>query len=191
MPKKRVGVVIGRFQTDELTEGHIALIKHVQKCNDDVCVLVGVAPKIDIRNLLPFECVASAIRDEFPGLFHVHPLRDIPGKDYEWSRQLDRFLELLFPFHEITLYGGRDSFKKHYRGIHIPVTEFTEFDLGTNATARRMEIINGRPEETAAFRRGVIYALGNFHVQTRLSVHDRQLQSYPLEATPPEHDNHL
>lgn len=187
---KTIGVVIGRFQVPELHDGHLALLDHVIKTSDDICVLVGVCRNTSAKNLLPFDCVEQTIRTSYPAIFHVHPLLDIPGEDLQWSMQIDRFLELLFPCAEIKLYGGRDSFKTHYHGRHRPVIEYAHFDSGTNGTRIRSEIINGKPEDSPAFRRGIIYGVGRY-VQSQLPAASGQLQSVPLEATTPQNDLHL
>lgn len=187
---KRIGVVIGRFQVPELTDGHLALLDHVLKGSDDVCVLVGVSPTVSVKNLLPFDCVEQVIRTSYPEIFHVHPLEDIPGQDLQWSMQIDRFLSLLFPRCEISLYGGRDSFKDHYVGRHRPVVEFQDFDTRVNATKLRSEIIHGKPEDSAAFRRGIIFGVGRY-VHSQLPATDGLVQGVPLEATTTQNDLNL
>lgn len=187
---KKIGVVIGRFQVPELTDGHIALLDHVIANSDDVCILVGVSPTVSVKNLLPFDCVEQTIRTSNPEIFHVHPLEDIPGEDLQWSMQIDRFLSLLFPRCEISLYGGRDSFKDHYVGRHRPVVEFNEFDTGTSGTRVRSEIIRGKPEDSAAFRRGIIFGVGRY-VHSQLPATDGLVQSVPLEAATTKNDLNL
>lgn len=185
MHKQTIGVVIGRFQVDDLTDGHVALIDHVKNNSDDVCILVGVAPERTARNPLPYVCVAQNIRNNYPGFFHIHPLPDVPGNDLQWSHYVDMFLKYLFPDAEIKLYGGRNSFADRYHGRHRPVVEFIDFDTSVTATAARSEIVNNKPEDNPAFRRGVIYAVGNY-VSSKLPVSDGQLQSLPQEATAPK-----
>lgn len=189
MRQKRIGVVIGKFQVPELHEQHIALIQHVMNVSDDTCVLVGTDPN-NPEYLLPFECVEQSIRTDFVELFHVHPLVDVPNNDLNWSMQLDRFLQLLFPFAEITLYCGRDGFRTRYHGKHRPVTVWSGNDPKVSATRIRESIISSAPVDSPIFRAGIIYGKGNY-VQSQLSATDRFLQSKSLEATAPQNDLHL
>lgn len=190
MKTRTVGVIVGRFQVDELTPGHVALIDHVRRCNDEVCVLVGTAAKPDSKNPLPYRCVEQMIRTTYPDIYFVHPLLDTPGEDLQWSLQLDRFLQLLFPQSDIKLYGGRDSFKQHYHGRYKPVVEFTGFDQSVSGTRIRHEIVNGDTVDSPAFRAGIIYARGN-DVSSQHAASDRQLQGVPLEASQAGNNLHL
>lgn len=164
---KTVGVVIGRFQLAHLHRGHIAFIKHVAQTNDACCVLVGCAPQPDAKNLLPYPVIAQMIRNVFKSLhdaakLHVFPLQDIPGEDLQWSMQIDRFLELAFPYHKIKLYSGRDSYKESYHGKFQPVESWYGYDGNVNGTMLRSNIMTGDPTDSYDFRAGIIYGLGNY-----------------------------
>lgn len=163
---KTVGVVIGRFQLPQLHEGHLALIVHVMKQTDVACVLVGVGAT-NLKNMLPYPAVSQMIRREFPatyakGELQIHPLLDIPGEDLQWSLSIDRFLQALYPQHDIQLWTGRDSFKPHYHGKYRPVLDWYGFNGEINGTIARDAIINGDPIDSPVFRAGIIYGLGNY-----------------------------
>lgn len=187
---RTIGVVIGRFQVDELTDGHLALIEHVKRNSNDVCILHGTSKERNLKNPLPWECVSQMLRTTFPDIFYIHPLLDVPGDNRKWSDTVDQFLDLLFPDCEIKLYGGRDCFKKDYVGKHQPVVEFPDFDKSETGTRVRSRIISSHPEDHPAFRRGIIYARGN-DVQAQSTTGNGQLQSIPLEASPTGYDPHL
>lgn len=166
---RSVGVVIGRFQVPSLHGGHKAIINHVLEKEGEACVLVGVAGRIDggLKNLLPFPAIQQMIRSEWPlphntGRLHIHPLPDIPGQDLQWSLQIDRFLDLLFPYHEVTLYSGRDSFKPSYSGKYRPVVDWYGYDGNVNGSKLRDDIVRGDPVDSPVFRAGIIYGLGNY-----------------------------
>lgn len=165
MPK--VGVLIGRFQLPTLHEGHVALINHVLWNNDEACVLVGITPKPDLKNLLPYAAVEQMIRSRYQCEFsarnlHIHPLQDIPGEDLQWSLSIDRLLDALFPGYEIKLWSGRDSFKPYYHGKFRPVQDWYGFNGEINGTTERNKIIDAAPNNHQLFRAGIIYGLGNY-----------------------------
>lgn len=147
---RSVGVLIGRFQTPALHDGHKALLRYVLGVRDEVCILVGVAPEQGLKNPLPYPAVEQMIRGEFQDDFtdrrlHIHPLRDVPGEDLQWSHQIDTFLQLLFPDQPLTLYSGRDSYKSSYHGRFRPVVDWYGYDGNVNASKVREEIVTGVP----------------------------------------------
>jgi hypothetical protein len=164
---KTVGVVIGRFQLPRLHAGHQALINHVLSQSDVTCILVGVAQKITLKNLLPYPAIESMIRGDYSasygaGKLRIHPLLDVDGNDLQWSAEIDRFLSLLFPGDNITLWSGRDSFKPSYLGKYRPVKDWYGFDGNTNGSEVRNKIIEGNAYDNEAFRAGIIYGVGNY-----------------------------
>lgn len=166
MPKT-VGVLIGRFQLPQLHDGHTAIINHVLKNCDETCILVGVTPKPDLKNLLPYPAVRQMIRGTYAasyaaGKLHIHPLLDIDGNDLQWSYCIDRLLTLLFPGYVVHLYSGRDSFKPHYHGKYQPVIDWYGFNGEINGTKERNRIIESNPADCASFRAGIVYGLGNY-----------------------------
>ena len=46
---RRTGVIIGRFQTDELTDGHKKLINYVSENNDDMIIFIGSTEAVGTR----------------------------------------------------------------------------------------------------------------------------------------------
>ena len=167
---KQVGIVIGRFQVPVLHAGHLALLRHVIANSDETCVLVGVTPKQDLKNPLPYPAVECMIRGTFhkeqaQGRLQIHPLPDIPGNDLQWSHAIDQLLGALYPYEQIKLWSGRDSFKPYYHGKHRPVRDWYGFNGEVNGTKERDEIIQGAPSDSLLFRQGIIYGVGQLLTQ--------------------------
>jgi nicotinamide mononucleotide adenylyltransferase len=168
---KEIAVVIGRFQLPELHGGHRAIIEYALRVGKEACVLVGVSPVATLKNLLPYSAVEQMIRAEYQGyyndrLLHIHPLQDCPNEDLQWSMNIDRFLEQLFPNCNIVMVSGRDSFKPYYHGKHRPVKDYFGFNGDINGTTERENIMTSDPIESVEFRKGIIYGLGNHLLNT-------------------------
>lgn len=152
-----IGVVVGRFQTPMLHEGHKELLSKVASNHKRVVVFLGVSQnKRSRRNPLDFEARKIMILQTFPE-FTVLPLSDMQD-DQVWSHQLDAKIREAFPFASVRLYGGRDSFIAHYLGS-LPTTEI-ESTIYHSATLLRDDAghdVKASPE----WRAGVIYGAYN------------------------------
>ena len=111
-----LGVVVGRFQTPYLHEGHRELIEHARNRCDNLLVLIGVSDAVGTdREPMDFETRK--------GLFLTNdivlPLKDMPS-DIDWSNQIDSIIESL-GFEKAIIFGGRDnSISGYYSGkYHI------------------------------------------------------------------------
>jgi ADP-ribose pyrophosphatase YjhB (NUDIX family)/nicotinamide mononucleotide adenylyltransferase len=177
MPKRTLGVVIGRFQIDQLHDGHLRLIDHVIALNDAVLVLVGDRNSPPTaENPLSFAIRKEMIEEEF-GEVQVMAMMDHPSNKI-WSYKLDGLLTTVKnggQYDSVTLYCGRDGFAPHYQGSY-PV-EVQSFGIdGESATARRKYIAEEyRPlddfdENSITFRRGIIYAMQHLPHRTYLTV---------------------
>ncbi len=149
------GVLIGRFQVDRLTKAHKRLIGTVLSKHKKVILLLGVAPLPNSwRDPLDYQTRHDMIVEEFPDIL-VLPVSDIPD-DKLWSQAVDRAIEPGLSYHHTAaLYGGRDSFIKHYTGRHETI-ELEQVSHHSGTEHRRL--IAARPERSRAFRAGVIYA---------------------------------
>lgn len=155
--RSEIGVVVGRFQVDELTEGHIELLLGVHAHHDRVIVLLGSSPVLgDKRNPLDFPTRAAMIREGLPQAT-VLPLHDLPS-DEAWSESVDAMVRGVYPLGGVTVYGGRDSFIPHYSGAFDCMEVPTSGDASGTATRRK---IGHSTLTTAAERRGAIYATMN------------------------------
>ena len=154
-----VGVIIGRFQVDDLTEGHIFLISEALKNHRRVIVMLGMDPMLGTKsNPLDYPTRERMLRARFPDVT-VLPLPDI-GDDDVWSRQVDDLIRLVVPeVSHAVLYGGRDSFVPHYHGKFKAI----EVDAGIsyqNASQKRSDI--GKVIlNSVDFRKGIIHATQN------------------------------
>jgi bifunctional NMN adenylyltransferase/nudix hydrolase len=151
--RRRVGVIVGRFQVAQLHEGHRDLIEFVQSQCDEMMIVLGEARAYPTeRNPLPFEARAAMIRSCCPNEVRVEKLYDHPS-DHEWSRNLDNLIEGLYPGSIATLYGSRDSFAGHYSG-NLPYVRF-ESKHNCDGTTRRRDLAR-KPSYTSEFLEGMI-----------------------------------
>lgn len=159
-PEGRVGVIIGRFQTPRLHDGHKTLIQEVEKRHcGQVVILLGVAPTRNRKNPLDFEMRRRMILGAFPYIT-VLPLPDVRD-DSVWTARADSILDATYPLMTKVIYGSRDSALACYQknGGRWPVVEM-EGAAELNATKLREEA-SRRPIAEEAFRAGVIYAVYN------------------------------
>ena len=162
-----IGVVIGRFQIDNLHGGHDALLKAVAERSDVLCVMLGVTVnKVSRRNPLDFTTRKALIEGwhKNSGLkctLVVLPIADQPS-DLIWSKNVDLMLSQTFPGSKTILYGGRDSFLPHYKGRlkTEDLSKLLPVEQEISATQKRVEA-SSTPSDTDQFRKGVIYAAYN------------------------------
>src|SRR5215831_16168394 len=154
---KTTGVIIARFQTPYLHEGHKHLLHEIRVKHNRIIVVLGVSPvKGSRRNPFDFYTREKMLKQYAPELV-VLPISDHPS-DAAWSRQLDNLLTSAFPHETFILYGGRDSFIPFYSGrmqVHA-LPGLPEF----SATAIRNES-SDKALDTTDFRMGVNYACQN------------------------------
>ena len=150
---KPTGVIIARFQTPSLHEGHLELIRQVKQRHNRVLIILGVSPvKGSRRNPLDYYTRERMIKQQFPEII-VLPLSD-QKSDQVWSKKLDELLHNNFPHETFLLYGSRNSFTGSYSGRYA--TEALPAVKDYNASALR-EAISDKVFDTEEFRAGVIY----------------------------------
>jgi len=159
MTKNTMGVIIGRFQCDQLTEGHKHVMNRIFDLHRKVTIFVGVAPMVSKKNPMDFETRKFMLQEEYPSAI-ILPLSD-HRDDHEWSKELDRQIALVHKFGPAKIYGGRDCCLIHYSGKHeIEAFTVDKKMADINATQIRNEI--GKTAlDSIDFRRGVIYAREN------------------------------
>ncbi len=153
--KTDVGVIVGRFQVNELHEAHVDLINSVVNKHDRVLLFLGNSIiRNTTSNPLDFRARRAMISDKFPNV-EIHYINDHPS-DGTWSKNLDKLIaEQLLPMQTVTLYGSRDSFLKVYNGkYNVCELEATTFISGTEV---RRRVCNNYPP-TADYRAGMIAA---------------------------------
>ena len=161
------GVIVGRFQADEITDGHRDLIKSVMDKHVMTILVLGIAiARSSKENPLDFETRRMYFAELFPEL-RIVPLEN-QRTDSLWSKKLNEVINKnLHPGGKAVLYGSRDSFISHYEGSR----ETRELLPTSNASATRSRRLTSfKPENSASFRRGVIYATQNQYDTTYSAV---------------------
>ena len=169
MDLMKIGVIVGRFQVSELTNGHKELINYALNHYDKVIIFIGTTPndKVDVKNPLNYSMRKNMIWSAFNNIFKIFPLQDknnfpiwVQNLDMTLSFYLDKIIGNV-P-NEITMVGSRDSFIEGYvknGGIFK-----TEFYYSTN------DSINGTDSRendakneinSVDFRKGIIYNMLN------------------------------
>jgi bifunctional NMN adenylyltransferase/nudix hydrolase len=146
--------MVGRWQVDDLTEGHRVLIDEVMATHGKVIIFVGVAPTLGSRtDPLDYPTRAAMVLQHYPTAI-VLPIADHPSNDV-WSQTLDSLIRTIAPIGEVTLYGGRDSFVQHYTGgFQCTVLADMNYSSGTEV---RQEV-GRKVRHSADFRAGAIYS---------------------------------
>ncbi|MEO1049849.1 MAG: NUDIX domain-containing protein [Bacteroidota bacterium] len=154
---KITGVIIARFQTPYLHEGHTELIEQVNTKHNKVIIILGVAPLLGSRRSpYDFHTREKMIKKAFPEVV-VLPLADHPSDD-SWSYNLDQLLAGNFPNEAFHLYGSRDSFISYYSGKFetVELPQKGQF----NASTIREELAD-KVKDSEDFRAGILYAYYN------------------------------
>jgi len=175
----KLGVIVGRFQTSKLTEGHKKLIETVSKSCDAVLICVGVSTVRNTRNEpLPFFIRKYMIEKHYhlryiDTLFtknprpmpRVIPINDLGNVD-AWNKQLDKIIDdhiemVKQNFKSVIIYGSRDSVVSYYNGKYktklIPeIPNVSAAQLRDSISMIEHHRVDGA--ETEEFRMGMIYA---------------------------------
>lgn len=161
-----IGVLVGRFQTDEIHEGHVKLLNYVQQKHPNMIILLGIIDS-PANRLYPlnYQVRELMIRQYCPSAT-ILPVFD-RADDEVWSKQVDDLIGTVFQGQETILYGGRDSFIPHYKGRFK--TQEIYFGDDDSGTANRKQIAQ-KPRSTADFRAGIIYAMENLMPRIYLTV---------------------
>lgn len=154
-----VGVIVARFQVDELHEAHRALIQSVIDQHRKVLLFLGLSPVKGTKyNPLDYEARRQMVNEVFPSL-NVGYIKNMPS-DENWSRRLDELIEdQLTPTQTAVLYGSRDSFLPQYSGRY-PTREL-EQDSWVSGTERRRLLASSSAGNSVEWRRGAIWATTN------------------------------
>jgi bifunctional NMN adenylyltransferase/nudix hydrolase len=166
---QKFGVVVGRFQIDQLSDGHIALIDYVSNIHGvhNVVIVVG-CPRTPTNptNPLDFTARAAMLHEAYPEA-SVIPLSD-HRENTDWSKNLDSLIDSIAGLQGAKLYSGRDGFIPHYSGKFE--TELLDLNIECSATERRDEIKKHPNLFSVEFRRGAIWAHQNRAHQTYETV---------------------
>lgn len=155
--KKRIGVVIGRFQTPYLHDGHIELLNYVKRHNDIIVVMVGcTVSKQTTNNPLDYGTRELMITEKYPEAI-MRPIWDSKS-DKSWSRNVDFLVTQIcktYDTTEVVIYGGRDSFIPHYSGEYR--TEEIKVGLHAASATHLRKAVSKMAIGSMDFRKGVIY----------------------------------
>ena len=153
-----VGVIVARFQVDELHEGHKDLLDFITDRHAKVIVVLGLSPiKCTHNNPLDFEARKQMLLQAYPDL-SIFYLKDTPS-DELWSERLDEIIsDNIGPHQNAILYGSRDSFIPYYHGRYTTY-EYEPTVIVSGTEIRR--IISAKTKASADFRKGVIWAVNN------------------------------
>lgn len=153
-----IAVLVGRFQTDDLHEGHKALIDSVANTHEKVIIFLGLSPlKCSTNNPLDYEARKKMINRHYPDI-NILYIKDM-FSDQVWSDNLDEQIEnIVGPGHTVCLYGGRDSFIQHYSG-KFNTTELKQEVFISSSSIRKQLAL--RSKGTTDFNSGVIWATLN------------------------------
>jgi bifunctional NMN adenylyltransferase/nudix hydrolase len=146
----------------ELHSGHKELIDAVVAKHKRVIIFLGVTPTLGTKaNPLDFTSRIGLLDDYIKKLdtrLVIHPLPDVPGNDIIWSQNLDKIVRSIIPMGSVCLYGGRDSFIKHYTGSY----DTYELDIIGNAEGTQVRKEYGQTLiNSKDFRAGQIYQSQN------------------------------
>lgn len=177
----RIGVIVARFQIDDLHIGHTALIEHARVNNDIVIIVLGCSEVYyNTKNPLTFE-----IRRDMVWMFstvdkkNIVPLFDHIDNNV-WVSNLDSLIQSKISADDtVTLYGSRDSFISVYKKYHGKFyTEHFEELKDISATSRRASIKN-TVLNNSSFRTGIIHAVENRFPTAYLTVDIAILKQEP------------
>lgn len=162
-----VGVIVGRFQVNELHEGHEALIDSVIAENQRVIIFLGLSPlKTTRNNPLDFRARKQMINEIYPDIDVLY-INDCVSDEY-WSRDLDKQISnLVGPESKVALYGSRDAFISHYSGKY-PTVELVQESYVSGTSIRNA--ISHKTDPSKDFRAGVIWATINQYCNPKLTV---------------------
>lgn len=166
--KDTLGVIVGRFQVPQLHPGHIELFNEVLAKHEFLLVVLGNSPVRATRaNPLDFSSRKKMLEDHFKyiGVSDRVEFRYIQDEmqDDVWSKNLDDLIVKYRKFIgqaniDAVLYGSRDSFIPHYRGLfETVVLEPKIVRENPSGTAIR-ESIASNPQSTAEFRAGAVWS---------------------------------
>jgi bifunctional NMN adenylyltransferase/nudix hydrolase len=154
---KELGVIVARFHTDMLTEGHEALLKHVMERHEHVVIFLGTrSTPPTSTNPLHFLIRAEMVRQAVPNAAII-PLQDM-REDSAWSANLDKLIDERVAGFGARIYCGRDSFGEHYTTKKWPV-EMCSFGCDEVSASRRRKLCRTQYVNNKDFRRGIIHAM--------------------------------
>lgn len=165
----KLGVVVGRFQGTDLTEGHMSLLHTAFKENGKLLVLLGNHPlQNTMKDPLDFQTRVKMILGKFPDAM-VSFVRN-QETDEIWVEMIEKTIAGMCPMDSPILYWGRDSSVLSYteHGGKHPVKEIAY--ISDCSSTKQREEASRIPIDSTKFRRGIIYATYNKFPNINLTV---------------------
>lgn len=160
---EKLSVIIGRFQSPRLTEGHKNLIDHAIRSGDSLLILIGTTAAIGTdKNPLDYKTRKQLIDGTLRGnCYQIEELKD-QKSDKDWSQEIDSIVERL-GFEDATIFGGRDNnIENYYCGKYkIEIIE----QIGRSSATELRKEAGKNPIDSEDFRSGIIY-----HTQKRYPI---------------------
>jgi bifunctional NMN adenylyltransferase/nudix hydrolase len=161
-----VGVIVARFQTPYLHEGHKHILEEIRSRHNKIIVVLGVSPvKGSRHNPFDFYTRERMLKQYNPS-FVVLPLAD-ESSDKQWSIHLDNLLRNSFPMETFILYGSRDCFIFFYSG-NLTVEELPK--TGDYSATSIRNANSDKVRDTEDFRMGINYAYHNTYTKVYSTV---------------------
>jgi bifunctional NMN adenylyltransferase/nudix hydrolase len=150
----KTNVVVGRFQTPELHEGHISLLEKAYK-ESDYSLIVILAVTSDTPSLKnPYQPAVRRHMIRSCNQFKVTTFATIKdyNSDHVWSHHLDNIIDSLTYQHEVKIYHSRDSIKGHYFGKYPLVsvkskTKISSTEIRNNVIANPVNLCSKEDRE--------------------------------------------
>ena len=156
-----LGVVIGRFQVDDLHEGHLDLLSEVAHTNTQLLIIIGLSPcRCTVYNPLDYDTRIRLLLEYFPQA-KIAYINDVKS-DVLWSETLDTIVSKYAGNSKVTLYGCRDSFIKYYHG-KFPTQELLQRVIVSGSSIRKR--IAEQSQHSKEFRAGAIWYAQNQYPQ--------------------------
>jgi nicotinamide mononucleotide adenylyltransferase len=154
---EKLHVIIGRFQTNKLHEGHKELIRAAKATGNDVLILIGCTDAAGTdKNPLDFETRKHLFNTYFNNTL-IKPLYDTPSNK-DWSDSIDNIIDEL-GYKEAVIWGGRDNnIENYYSGKHsIKIIN----QVGNHSATKIRKEIKQKAIDCPNFRAGIIYHIEN------------------------------
>lgn len=153
-PKEfEIGVIVARYQVDEIHEGQKRLIDYICSQHKKVILFLGVGRGQGVRaNAMDFATRKMMVQTDYPDITILPQLDQ--KLDEVWSKNLDDQIALVYGQKSTLLYGSRNSFIPHYKGKHETTELAPTIEVSGTEIRKRIasEVVNNK-----SFRAGIIY----------------------------------
>jgi len=162
-----VGVIIARFQTPFIHEGHKEILDLATNAHPRVLIFLGLSPlKCTVNNPYDFAIRKAMIEASYPDVELLY-IDDV-GNNEIWSKNLDKQIaKAVGPGLKVVLYGSRDSFINGYIGNYPTIELIPSKFISASEIRKRIGI---KAKSTHDFREGVAWAVQNQYPSFKATV---------------------